>query len=148
MLYIRSFIRATARHAGLLRLLSTIDMCLQTTPTQVHVPFPDVERDLVPGLFITSATWLASFPGLHAQLLSLACSTKSGGRPGRTYHVMRAAANVMFSLLTSGFVLSPSLFFPEFSSFFLFSLSSESDCYWIDRGRLATVRDVTAARIT
>ena len=24
--------------------------------------------------------------------------------------------------------------FPEFSSFFLFSLSCESDCYWIDRG--------------
>ena len=42
----------------------------------------------------------------------VACSTKSGGRPGRTYHVMRAAADVMFSLLTSGLVLSPSLFFP------------------------------------
>jgi len=50
------------------------------------------------------------------------------------YRVMRAAADVMFSLLTSGFVLSPSLSFPEFSSFFLFSLSWESDCYWIDRG--------------
>jgi len=42
----------------------------------------------------------------------VACSTKSGGRPGRIYHVMRAAADVMLSLLTSGFVLSPSLFFP------------------------------------
>ena len=42
----------------------------------------------------------------------VACSTKSGGRPGQTYHMMRAAADVMFSLLTSGFVLSPSLFFP------------------------------------
>ena len=42
----------------------------------------------------------------------VACSTKSGGRPGRTYHVMCAAADVMFSLLTSGFVLSLSLFFP------------------------------------
>ena len=42
----------------------------------------------------------------------VACSTKSGGRPGQIYHVMRAAADVMFSLLTSGFVLSPSLFFP------------------------------------
>ena len=40
------------------------------------------------------------------------CITKSGGRSGRTYHVMRAMADVMFSLLTSGFVLSPSLFFP------------------------------------
>jgi len=26
----------------------------------------------------------------------VSCSTKSGGRPGRTYHVMRAAADVMF----------------------------------------------------
>ena len=42
----------------------------------------------------------------------VARSTKSGGRHGRTYHMMRAAADVMFSLLTSGFVLSPSLFFP------------------------------------
>jgi len=36
----------------------------------------------------------------------VACSTKSRGRPGQTYHVMRATADVMFSLLTSGFVLS------------------------------------------
>ena len=64
----------------------------------------------------------------------VAYSTKSRGRPGRIYHVMRAAANVTFSLLTSGFVLSPSLFFPEFSSFFLFNLSRKSNCYWIDRG--------------
>ena len=34
---------------------------------------------------------LASFPGLHAQLLSLAVG-KVGGRPGRIYHVMCAAA--------------------------------------------------------
>jgi len=64
----------------------------------------------------------------------VACSTKSGGRPGLIYHVMCAAADVMFSLLTSGFVLSLHSSFPEFSSFFLFSLSCESDCYWIDRG--------------
>jgi len=44
---------------------------------------------------------------------------KSGGRPGRIYHMMRAVADVMFSLLTSGFVLSPSLFF-----FFLNSVRS------------------------
>jgi len=42
----------------------------------------------------------------------VACSMKSGGRPGRIYHMMCAVADVMFSLLTSGFVLSPSLFFP------------------------------------
>ena len=43
----------------------------------------------------------------------VACSTKSGGRTGRIYHVMHTAADVMFSLLTSGFVLSSSLFFPR-----------------------------------
>ena len=42
----------------------------------------------------------------------VACRMKSRGRPGQTYHVMRAAADVMFSVLMSGFVLSPSLFFP------------------------------------
>jgi len=42
----------------------------------------------------------------------VACSTKSGGRPGRIYHVVCAAADVTFSLLTSGIALSPSLFFP------------------------------------
>ena len=36
---------------------------------------------------------LASFPGLHAQLLSLAVR-KAGGRPGRIYHVMRATTDV------------------------------------------------------
>ena len=40
------------------------------------------------------------------------CSTKVGRRPGQIYHVMRATADIMFSLLTSRFVLSPSLFFP------------------------------------
>jgi len=41
--------------------------------------------------------WLqvASFPGLHAQLLSLAVR-KAGRRPGRIYHVMRAAADVTY----------------------------------------------------
>jgi len=42
---------------------------------------------------------LASFPGLHGQLLSLAVG-KAGGRPGWIYHVMRAAANVTFSPFT------------------------------------------------
>ena len=45
-------------------------------------------------------------------LAFVTCSTKSGGRPGWIYHVMHADADVTFSLLTSGFVLSPSLFFP------------------------------------
>jgi len=42
----------------------------------------------------------------------VACSTKSGGRPVQIYPVLRASADVTFILLTSGFVLSPSLFFP------------------------------------
>jgi len=38
---------------------------------------------------------LASFPGLHAQLLSLAVrKVGEGRRSGRIYHVMRAAADV------------------------------------------------------
>jgi len=77
----------------------------------------------------------------------VACSTKSGGRPGRIYHVMRAAADVMFSLLTSGLVLSPSLFFPwiQFVLSVQFVLRVR---FLLDRSWLATVRDVTAARIT
>ena len=76
---------------------------------------------------------LASFPGLHTELLSIAVR-KAEGRLGRIYHMMRAAADVMFSLLTSGFVLFPSLFFPWIQFVLLFSLSCDSDCYWIDRG--------------
>ena len=54
---------------------------------------------------------VASFPGLYAKLLSLAVR-KVRRRLGRIYHVMCVAADIMFNLLTSGFVLSPSLFFP------------------------------------
>jgi len=38
---------------------------------------------------------LASFPGLHTQLLSLAVR-KAGRRPGRICHVMHAAADVTY----------------------------------------------------
>jgi len=38
---------------------------------------------------------LVSFSGLHAQLLSLTVQ-KAGRRPGRTYHVMCATAEVMY----------------------------------------------------
>ena len=38
---------------------------------------------------------LASFPGLHAQVLSLAVR-KVGRRPGWIYHVMCAAADVTY----------------------------------------------------
>ena len=36
---------------------------------------------------------LALFPGLHAQLLSLAVQN-AGGKPGRIYHMMQATADV------------------------------------------------------
>jgi len=73
----------------------------------------------------------------------VACSMKAGGRPGRIYHVMRATADVTFSLLTSGFVLSPSLFFPWIQ----FVLSVQFVLWvWLllDRLWLATVRDVSS----
>jgi len=87
--------------------------------------------------------WLiASFPGLHTQLLLLAVR-KAGGRPGRIYHMMHAAADVMFSLLTSGFVLSPSLFLPwiQFILSVQFVLRVQ---LLLDRSWLATVRDVSS----
>ena len=73
----------------------------------------------------------------------VACSMKSGERPGRIYHVMCATADVMFSLLTFGFSPLDSSF-PEFSLFFLFSLSCESHCYWIDHGKLQYVMSAAA----
>jgi len=87
-------------------------------------------------------TSLALFPGLHAQLLSLAVR-KAGGRPGRIYHVMCAAADVTISLLTSGFVLSPSLFFPWIQ----FVLSVQFALWvWLllDQSWLATVRGISS----
>ena len=67
---------------------------------------------------------------------------KSGGRPGRTYHVMRATADIMFSLLTSGFVLSTSLFFPwiQFVLSVQFVLRVR---LLLDQSWLCTVRDVS-----
>jgi len=74
----------------------------------------------------------------------VACSMKIGGRPGGIYHVMRAAAYVMFSLLTSGFVLSPSLFFPwiQFVLSVQFVLQVR---LLLDRSWLATIRDVSSS---
>jgi len=91
---------------------------------------------------------LASYPGLPSLVprpprpAFVTCSTKSGGRPGWIYHVMRAAADVMFSLLMSGFVLSPSLFFPGFQ--FVLSVQFVLRVrLLLDRSWLATVRDVS-----
>jgi len=86
--------------------------------------------------------WLALFPGLHAQLLSLAVR-KAGRRPGRIYHVMRTAADVTFSLLISGFVISFSFFFPwiQFVLSVQFVLQVR---LLLDRSWLATVRDVSS----
>ena len=86
-------------------------------------------------------TGVASFPGLHTQLLSLVVR-KAGRRPGQTYPMMRAAADVTFSLLTSGFVLSPSLFFPWIQ----FVLSVQFVLWvWLllDQLWLATVCDIS-----
>jgi len=44
--------------------------------------------------------YLASFPGLHTQLLSLALR-KAGGKPGRIYHMMRAADVPTLTILFS-----------------------------------------------
>ena len=67
----------------------------------------------------------------------VACSTKSGRRPGRTYHVMRAATDVMFSLLMSGIGLSPSLFFRDVSRGTHHVICSQSNLVlnWIFRNR-------------
>ena len=85
---------------------------------------------------------LASLPGLHAQLLSLAVR-KAGRRPGQIYHVMCAAADITFSLLTSGFVLSPSLFFP-WTQFVLSLQFVPQVRLLLDWSWLATVRDVSS----
>jgi len=76
---------------------------------------------------------LASFPSLHAQLLSLAVQKAGEGLDGFITWCMPQLMSCsvcscmgLFSLLHSSF--------PKFSSFFLFSLSCESDCYCIDRG--------------
>jgi len=86
---------------------------------------------------------LALLPGLHTQLLSLTVWKVGWGRPGRIYHMMRAAADVMLSLLTSGLVLSPSLFFPWIQ----FILSIQFVLWvWLllDWSWLAAVRDVSS----
>jgi len=85
---------------------------------------------------------VALFPGLHTQLLSLAVQ-KAGRRPGRVYHVMCAAADVMFSLLTSWFVLSPSLFFPWIQ--FILSVQFVLRVWLLlDRSWVATIHDVSS----
>ena len=61
----------------------------------------------------------------------VACSTKSGFitccMPRLTSRSVCSHLGLFSPLLSS---------FPEFSSFFLFSLPCKSDCYWLDRGSL------------
>jgi len=89
----------------------------------------------------TGHTMVASFPGLHAQLLSLAVQKVGEGLDG--FITMRAAADITFSLLMSGFVLSPSLFFPRIqfvlSVYFVLQVR-----LLLDRSWLATVRDISS----
>jgi len=107
----------------------------------------------VPGSSWTPIHWKLYAP-LHFALTSsnlvprpprpafVACSTKSGRRAGWIYHVMCAAADVTFSPITSGFVLSPSLFFPriQFVLSVHFVLQVRLLLY---RSWLATVRDIS-----
>ena len=69
---------------------------------------------------------------------------KAGRRPGRIYYVMHATADVTFSLLTSGFVLSPSLFFPWIQ---LVPSVQYVLRVWLllDRSWLAIVRDISSS---
>ena len=53
---------------------------------------------------------------------------------------MCAAADITFSLLTSGFILSPSVFFPWIQ----FILSVQFVLRLVDRSWLATVRDISS----
>jgi len=97
----------------------------------------------VPGSSQTPIHWKLYAP-LHFTLTSsslvprpphpgfVTCSMKRGGRPGRIYHVPQLMSCSVCSHLGLFSPLHSS--FPEFSSFFLFSLSCESNCYWIDRG--------------
>ena len=84
--------------------LSTSDQAMRPPPIKSRFPKPLIFQ-------IKTRVTITVFPDLHAQLLLLAVR-KAGGRPGQIYHMIRAAADDMFNLLTSGFVLSPSLFFP------------------------------------
>jgi len=86
------------------------------------------------------STYVASFPGLHTQLLLLAVR-KAGGRPGRNYHLMCATADITFSLLT--YILSLSVFFPwiQFVLSVQFVLRFQ---LLLDQSWLATVRDVSS----
>ena len=64
--------------------------------------------------------------------------------PGCIYHVMHAAADITFSLLTSEFVLSPSLFFPWIQ--FVLSLQIVPRVrLLLDRLWLSTVCDVSSS---
>jgi len=82
------------------------------------------------GLGLTS---IASFPGLHAQLLSLAVWKAGEGLDGLImWCVPRLTSCSVCSRLGLFSLLHPS--FAEFSSFFVFRLTCESDCSWIHRG--------------
>jgi len=57
--------------------------------------------------------FIASFPGLSMpSFCHLQYENQEESLDRFIYHVMHATADVLFSLLTSGFVLSPSLFIP------------------------------------
>jgi len=53
------------------------------------------EKEDSQNCFLRHYWYVASFPGLHAQILSLAVQ-RVGGRPGWIHHVMHAAADVTY----------------------------------------------------
>jgi len=80
----------------------------QAQPPVLGVNNPSSCQTTLSGVKPKGSTWSScSLVPRPPRPAFITCSTKSGGRPGRTYHVMRATADVMFSLLMSGFVLSP-----------------------------------------
>ena len=81
----------------------------------------------------TTAEMPSLIPRPPHPALSLAV-WKAGGRPGWIYHVMHAALTSHSVCSYLGSLPFTHSSFYEFYSFFLFSLSCEFDCYWIDRG--------------
>ena len=106
--------------------------CMWSCPTPSSPPLP-VQYTTTCLYWAVTYTTIASLPGLHTQLLSHAVRKAGEGLDGFiTWCMPRLTSCSVSSHLGLFSPLHSS--FPEFSSLFLFSLSCESDCYWIDRG--------------
>ena len=106
--------------------------CMWSCPTPSSPPLP-VHYTTTCLYWAVTYTTIVSLPGLHTQLLSHAVRKAGEGLDGFiTWCMPRLTSCSVGSHLGLFSPLHSS--FPDFSSFFLFSLSWESDCYWIDRG--------------